>query len=123
MAINNEIEKNKKLLASKYMEEALLLVNEFILEASKRKPEIIKLKILAQKAIGKGKKAEELDPNNPEILFQIGNIYLILSGMSEVNFEEAIRYYKKAVELDPNNPLYQEKLNEIEGVKIFPPLY
>jgi len=107
------IKMSKKLLASKYLVEALKKINEFELELSKPEPDPKKLPFLAQEAIAKGKKAVELDPNNPEILFQVGNIYFTIMPLATGAKEWAIRYYKRAIELDPNNLLYQEKLNKI----------
>jgi len=49
------IKMSKKLLASKYLVEALKKINEFELELSKPEPDPKKLPFLAQEAIAKGK--------------------------------------------------------------------
>ncbi len=98
-------------------EEAKKLINEALLKIEKVKSEedSQKLQLLISEAIEYGKNAVEFDPKNPEILFQMGNIYFEAKEIVSGADVWARYYYEKALELDPNNTVYQEKLREIQS--------
>ncbi|MEW6456575.1 MAG: tetratricopeptide repeat protein [Acidobacteriota bacterium] len=52
----------------------------------------------AEKAIEHFNRVLELDPNNKDVFYNLGDIYDRLR-----NFEQAEKYYKKILELDPKN--------------------
>ncbi|MFP4417981.1 MAG: tetratricopeptide repeat protein [Fibrobacterota bacterium] len=52
------------------------------------------------------KSALPIDPNDPEIYWELGNI----AWNKDKNAEEALKNYKKAVEIQPNSQVYYENL-------------
>lgn len=98
-------------------EEAKRLINEALLKIEKAKSEedLEKLQHFIGSAVESAAKATELDPGNPKIWFERGNIYFEIEKLGTMGAKDwAIHCYKKALELEPTNPLYQEKLREIQ---------
>lgn len=102
--------------AAQLMEQALLKAQEAKIEAAKPEKDLTKIQNLISKAIEEQREATELDPKNPEIWFQLGNIYFEIKDLVAGAKEWAIRSYEKALELDPDNPLYQAKLKEAKNI-------
>ncbi|MBU4590643.1 hypothetical protein L6250_01495 [Candidatus Parcubacteria bacterium] len=117
LLVKDEFEAWGEILETLKKEEAKKLIKEALLKIEKIKSEkdLQKLQLLISEAVEYGKKATEFDPKNPEILFQMGNIYFEIREITSGAEEWAMHYYKKALELDPGNPLYQEKLREIQS--------
>ena len=74
-----------------------------------------------KKAVEFALEATDLDPDNPEIWFRQGNIYLKLIDLDVKGAKaKAIESYEKAIELDPGNDIYQKKLEEAKEAKVNP---
>jgi len=63
-----------------------------------------KVKKINDENIAELKKASELDPQNAEIWYELGNAYTWISSTGTL--EDGLNAYKKAEELDPTNVVY-----------------
>lgn len=109
--------KEEELSEEEEKEEAKRLINEALLkiEMAKSEEDLEKLQYFIGPAVESATKATELDPGNPKIWFERGNIYFEIEKLGAMGAKDwAIHCYKKALELEPTNPLYQEKLREIQ---------
>lgn len=65
---------------------------------------VTETKKLNDENIAELKKAIEIEPNNPEIWYELGNAYTWISSIGSL--EDGLAAYQKAEELDPNNVIY-----------------
>ena len=58
-----------------------------------------------QESIAEGELAQELDPLSPQILGQLGYVYLVTG-----RYDESIAQFQKALDLNPNAPIFRAQL-------------
>ncbi|MDP3990825.1 MAG: hypothetical protein Q8P63_00820 [Candidatus Nealsonbacteria bacterium] len=106
-------QKEEGLSADQLIEDAQLKIQEVMTEMAKADGDSIKVQKLVAEAINKAVQATELEPENPEIWFQRGNIYYQIRDLVLGADEWALKSYQKALELNPSNTLYQQKVEEL----------
>ena len=91
------------LLEKGLADSALKVIKPFLTESKSAELNLLAADIYrhkndTSKSLEHLKRATQLQPDNPKILFDIGVIYYNLE-----NFDEAMKYFKKVLELQPDN--------------------
>src|SRR5438128_1485153 len=72
-----------------------------------RYAECLKTRLRFGESMAEAQRAQELDPLSPEIVSQVGNVYLFTR-----RYDESIVQYHKALDLNPNLPVVRALLSE-----------
>jgi eukaryotic-like serine/threonine-protein kinase len=77
-----------------------------------RYAECLKTRLRFNESMAEAQRAQELDPLSPEIVAQLGNVYLFTR-----RYDESIAQYQKALDLNPNLPVVRALLSWAYAMK------